>query len=49
MEMIESKHNIIFVLVPGMTEYLKQHTRSDDTLRMIKKAIKVSIRKKKQN
>jgi len=41
--MIESKSRIIFVLVPGIREYIKQHGREEDTQRMIKRATLVRI------
>jgi len=39
--MIESKYSLVFVLVPGIQEFLKQHSRSDETCKMIRKAIQV--------
>ena len=32
---------MIFVLIPGMKAYIKQHASTDDTYRMIYRAIKV--------
>ena len=40
--MINSKTKLIFILVPGIREYIKQHGAHDDTCRVISRAIKVS-------
>jgi len=39
--MIESNYSLVFVLVPGIQEFLKQHSRDDETCKMIRKAIQV--------
>nr|CAB3266069.1 single Ig IL-1-related receptor-like [Phallusia mammillata] len=40
--MIESGSKMVFVLVPGMKEYINQHADTDDTYRMIKRATKIN-------
>ena len=41
--MIKSKSKLIFILVPGMREYLRQHSSGDDTVRMVQRAAKVLL------
>nr|CAB3260447.1 uncharacterized protein LOC100175496 [Phallusia mammillata] len=40
--MIESGSKIVFVLVPGMKEHIKKQAATDDTYRMIQRAIKLN-------
>ncbi|XP_076811240.1 X-linked interleukin-1 receptor accessory protein-like 2 isoform X1 [Clavelina lepadiformis] len=40
--MIDSKTKIIFILVPGMKEYLKQHAMKETACRLIQAAIKLN-------
>jgi len=42
--MIKSKSKLIFVLVPGIRQHLKQHSAENDTLRMARSAVKVFIK-----
>ncbi|XP_076813056.1 uncharacterized protein LOC143459699 [Clavelina lepadiformis] len=41
-DMINSKTKLIFILVPGIREYIKQHGAHDDTCRVISRAIKIN-------
>nr|CAB3260461.1 uncharacterized protein LOC100175496 [Phallusia mammillata] len=40
--MIESNHKMIFVIVPGTREYIKQHSNVDETHLMIRRALKLN-------
>ena len=39
--MVNSGTKLIFVLLPGVKEFLKQHSKSDKTCAMIKRALEV--------
>ena len=40
-EMINSRSKIIFILLPGIKEYLKQHAKENHSCELILRAIKV--------
>ena len=42
-EMIHSRTKLIFILLPGIKEYVKQHSRNDDSCRLMQRAIEVSF------
>jgi len=41
--MVNSGTKLIFVLLPGVKEHLKQHAKTDSTYVMIKRALEVNI------
>jgi len=42
-EMIKRDSKLIFVLLPGIKEYIKQHSSNDKSFRLVQAAIKVSV------
>ena len=47
-EMINCRSKLIFILLPGIKEYLKQHATDDVACSVIQRAIKVSSNFSKQ-
>ena len=41
--MINSRSKLIFILLPGIKEHLKQHAKEDETFALIQRAVKVEI------
>jgi len=39
--MVSSGTKLIFVLTPGVEAYLKQHSKTDDVCKLIKRALQV--------
>jgi len=39
--MINSRSKLIFILLPGIKEYLKQHAKNDSSCELIQRALKV--------
>ena len=42
-KMINSRSKLIFILLPGVQEYLKQNSKTDDVYKMIVSVMKVTM------